>query len=63
MMTRLNGLVMQDSSTEDLIFPCRELIAYLSEAMTLLPGTVILTGTPSGVGLRATCVLEAWRYR
>jgi len=49
-MTRLNGVVMQDSSTEDLIFPCRELIAYLSEAMTLLPGTVILTGTPSGVG-------------
>jgi 2-keto-4-pentenoate hydratase/2-oxohepta-3-ene-1,7-dioic acid hydratase in catechol pathway len=49
-MTRLNGQVMQDSSTSDLIFPCRELIAYLSANMTLLPGTVIMTGTPSGVG-------------
>ncbi|NLT73267.1 MAG: fumarylacetoacetate hydrolase family protein [Chloroflexi bacterium] len=49
-VTRLNGEVMQDSSTSDLIFPCRELIAYLSRAMTLLPGTIIMTGTPSGVG-------------
>lgn len=49
-MTRLNGQVMQDSSTSDLIFSCRELIAYLSANMTLLPGTVIMTGTPSGVG-------------
>jgi len=49
-MTRLNGQVMQDSNTADLIFSCRELISYLSDAMTLLPGTVIMTGTPSGVG-------------
>ncbi len=49
-MTRLNGEVMQDSSTSDLIFSCRELIVYLSANMTLLPGTVIMTGTPSGVG-------------
>ena len=49
-MSRINGQVMQDSNTSDLIFPCRELIAYLSDAMTLLPGTVIFTGTPSGVG-------------
>ena len=49
-MSRLNGQVMQDSNTADLIFSCRELIAYLSDAMTLLPGTVIFTGTPSGVG-------------
>ncbi len=48
--TRLNGRVMQDSNTNDLIFSCRQLISYLSHAMTLLPGTVIMTGTPSGVG-------------
>lgn len=47
---RLNGQVMQDSNTNDLIFPCRYLISYLSHQFTLLPGTVILTGTPSGVG-------------
>lgn len=49
-MTRLNGQVMQDSNTSDMIFSCRHLIAYLSANMTLLPGTVIMTGTPSGVG-------------
>jgi len=48
--SRLNGRVMQDSSTSDLIFSCRELIVYLSQCMTLLPGSVIMTGTPSGVG-------------
>ena len=48
--TRLNGTVMQDSNTSDLIFSCRKLVSYLSECMTLLPGTVIMTGTPSGVG-------------
>lgn len=49
-MTRLNGQVMQDSNTNDMIFSCRQLVAYLSDNMTLLPGTVIMTGTPSGVG-------------
>ncbi len=48
--TRLNGRTMQDSNTNDLIFDTRTLISYLSDAMTLLPGTVIMTGTPSGVG-------------
>lgn len=48
--SRLNGIVMQESNTNDLIFNCRELIAHLSEGITLLPGTVIMTGTPSGVG-------------
>ncbi|MFH1084448.1 MAG: fumarylacetoacetate hydrolase family protein [Chloroflexota bacterium] len=48
--TRLNGAVMQESNTNDLIFSCRQLISYVSHAMTLLPGTVIMTGTPSGVG-------------
>lgn len=48
--TRLNGEVMQESNTNDLIFGCAELISFLSNCMTLLPGTVIMTGTPSGVG-------------
>lgn len=47
---RLNGQVMQDSNTDDLIFSTRQLVSYLSRCMTLLPGTVIYTGTPSGVG-------------
>ena len=46
----LNGQVMQDGNTGDMIFPVAELISFLSTAATLLPGTVILTGTPSGVG-------------
>ncbi|MGI5922632.1 MAG: fumarylacetoacetate hydrolase family protein [Lentisphaeria bacterium] len=49
--TRLNGQVMQQSSTANMIFNCRYLISYLSHAMTLLPGTIILTGTPEGVGM------------
>ena len=48
--TRLNGEVKQHTNTDDLIFPVAQLIAYISEAVTLLPGDVIMTGTPSGVG-------------
>jgi 2-keto-4-pentenoate hydratase/2-oxohepta-3-ene-1,7-dioic acid hydratase in catechol pathway len=48
--SRLNGQVMQESTTSDLIFNCRHLISFLSHNMTLLPGTVIMTGTPEGVG-------------
>jgi 2-keto-4-pentenoate hydratase/2-oxohepta-3-ene-1,7-dioic acid hydratase in catechol pathway len=51
---RVNGEVMQDASTGDMIFPVAELIADLSRGMTLLPGTAILTGTPSGVGMART---------
>jgi 2-keto-4-pentenoate hydratase/2-oxohepta-3-ene-1,7-dioic acid hydratase in catechol pathway len=47
---RLNGDVMQDSSTAQLIFGVDQLIAFLSETVTLEPGDVIATGTPSGVG-------------
>ncbi len=47
---RLNGEVMQEGSTSDMIFPVAELISRLSESTTLLAGTLILTGTPSGVG-------------
>ena len=46
----LNGQVMQSSNTSDMIFSVREIVSYLSKNMTLLPGTVILTGTPEGVG-------------
>ncbi|MBS7743191.1 MULTISPECIES: fumarylacetoacetate hydrolase family protein [unclassified Chelatococcus] len=48
--TRLNGEIVQDANTHDLLFPIPELIARISEAMTLRPGDVIVTGTPAGVG-------------
>ena len=47
----LNGATMQRARTSDLIFSVAELVAFLSADLTLLPGTVILTGTPSGVGV------------
>ena len=53
-VARLNGQVMQDSNTADMIFDVATLIATLSEAMTLEPGDVIATGTPSGVGYART---------
>jgi 2-keto-4-pentenoate hydratase/2-oxohepta-3-ene-1,7-dioic acid hydratase in catechol pathway len=46
----LNGRTVQDSNTADMIFNVREIVSLLSQSMTLLPGTVILTGTPAGVG-------------
>ncbi|MDA0991275.1 MAG: fumarylacetoacetate hydrolase family protein, partial [Verrucomicrobia bacterium] len=46
----LNGTVLQDSNTADMIFSVATLVSFLSQDMTLLPGTVILTGTPEGVG-------------
>ena len=49
--TTLNGERVQDSNTADMIFDVPALIAYLSGSTTLVPGTVILTGTPSGVGM------------
>jgi 2-keto-4-pentenoate hydratase/2-oxohepta-3-ene-1,7-dioic acid hydratase in catechol pathway len=49
-VTRLNGVVKQDSSTSDLIFDVPALIAFVSRHMTLEYGDVITTGTPSGVG-------------
>ena len=48
--TILNDQVRQDSNTKDMIFDVPTLIAFLSGSTTLLPGTVIMTGTPSGVG-------------
>lgn len=48
--SRVNGEIMQDSNTADLIFDVATLITVLSEAMTLEPGDIIATGTPAGVG-------------
>ncbi|MBI1800914.1 MAG: fumarylacetoacetate hydrolase family protein [Chloroflexi bacterium] len=46
---RVNGVVKQDSRTSDLLFKLPQLISFISQAMTLEPGDVIITGTPSGV--------------
>jgi 2-keto-4-pentenoate hydratase/2-oxohepta-3-ene-1,7-dioic acid hydratase in catechol pathway len=54
LVTRLNGEVMQEASTAEMIFPVASLIAELSRGMTLIAGTVILTGTPAGVGAGRT---------
>ncbi|MGO3765367.1 fumarylacetoacetate hydrolase family protein [Glutamicibacter arilaitensis] len=50
-ISRVNGEVRQDGTTNDMIWPVNELVARASEAFTLLPGDVITTGTPAGVGL------------
>ncbi|NQU65233.1 MAG: fumarylacetoacetate hydrolase family protein, partial [SAR324 cluster bacterium] len=47
---RLNGEVMQQANSSDMIFSVAQIIAYLSQDTTLPPGTIILTGTPWGVG-------------
>ncbi|MDP1653452.1 MAG: fumarylacetoacetate hydrolase family protein [Rhodocyclaceae bacterium] len=47
----VNGARRQDSNTAQMIFPCAHLISYITQFMTLLPGDVICTGTPSGVGM------------
>ena len=48
---KLNDKIVQDSNTDDLIFKIPTLVSYLSHFMTLLPGDVVSTGTPAGVGL------------
>ncbi len=48
--TRLNGQVVQEATTDDMLFPVDELVSVASEAMTLEPGDIIVTGTPAGVG-------------
>ena len=52
--TKINGELMQDGNTSDMIFSVSELIEFLTGDTTLLPGTVILTGTPAGVGAART---------
>lgn len=49
--TRLNGQVVQDANTSDMVFDVAETIARVSECMTLEPGDLIVTGTPAGVGM------------
>ncbi len=49
--TWVNGELRQDSSTADMIFSCGELVGFIAETCTLVPGDLILTGTPSGVGM------------
>jgi len=49
-MSRLNGNTMQSANTNSMMFPVAESLVYLTEGMTLEPGDIILTGTPSGVG-------------
>jgi 2,4-didehydro-3-deoxy-L-rhamnonate hydrolase len=49
-VTRVNGDVVQDGTTADMIFSVGEIVAYLSRTMTLYPGDLIVTGTPNGVG-------------
>lgn len=51
LQTRLNGAVVQDASTSELIFDVATLVSLLSVVMTLSPGDIIVTGTPSGVGV------------
>jgi 2-keto-4-pentenoate hydratase/2-oxohepta-3-ene-1,7-dioic acid hydratase in catechol pathway len=48
--SRLNGTVMQSDNTDNMMFPVREMLVYVSQGMTLEPGDIIFTGTPSGVG-------------
>ncbi|MFO1463503.1 MAG: fumarylacetoacetate hydrolase family protein [bacterium] len=48
--TRVNGQVRQSSNTSDMIFPVPRVLAFISRVMTLEPGDIIITGTPSGVG-------------
>lgn len=49
--SRLNGKIMQESNTANMIFPVAKLVSYLSHHFTLEPGDLIMTGTPSGVGV------------
>jgi 2-keto-4-pentenoate hydratase/2-oxohepta-3-ene-1,7-dioic acid hydratase in catechol pathway len=50
-LCRVNGQTMQDASTADMIFDVRTLVSEASRGTTLVPGTIILTGTPGGVGM------------
>ena len=49
-IARVNGKERQRSNTSDLIFSVAQIVSYISKSITLMPGDVIMTGTPSGVG-------------
>jgi 2-keto-4-pentenoate hydratase/2-oxohepta-3-ene-1,7-dioic acid hydratase in catechol pathway len=51
---RVNGETKQEGSTQDMIFPVDAIIEWVSKGMTLMPGSVIATGTPDGVGFART---------
>jgi 2-keto-4-pentenoate hydratase/2-oxohepta-3-ene-1,7-dioic acid hydratase in catechol pathway len=51
LQTRLNGKVVQEAKTDEMVFPVASLVSIISEFMTLVPGDLIVTGTPSGVGV------------
>jgi 2-keto-4-pentenoate hydratase/2-oxohepta-3-ene-1,7-dioic acid hydratase in catechol pathway len=56
---RVNGATRQDGRTSDMVHPPPKLVSFISHVMTLLPGDVVITGTPSGVGpLAAGDVVE-----
>ena len=57
---RVNGEVRQSSNTNDMIFPCAELVSYASQIMTLRPGDIIFTGTPEGVILGKPEAQRVW---
>src|SRR5438045_7678099 len=48
--SRLNGTLMQSDNTDNMMFPIVEMLVYITQGITLEPGDVIFTGTPSGVG-------------
>ena len=50
LVTRVNGETRQDGNTSQMIFSCASIIAFITSVMTLVPGDVVLTGTPAGVG-------------
>ena len=54
LVLRVNGVVKQDGNTRDMIYPVDALIEWVSKGMTLLPGSIIATGTPDGVGFART---------
>lgn len=51
LQTRVNGEVRQDTNTADLLFGVKDIVAFVSQGTTLEKGSVILTGTPGGVGM------------
>ncbi|MDD5730732.1 MAG: fumarylacetoacetate hydrolase family protein [Candidatus Omnitrophica bacterium] len=56
---RLNGKLKQDSSTADFIFPAEYLVSFISKVMRLLPGDIVSTGTPAGIGkMKAYDIIE-----
>ena len=61
MELKVNGQVMQKDSTTNMIWTVREQVAYLSTIVTLEPGDVIATGTPTGVGMAARHISQGRR--